>query len=46
MYYREEIIDGALCYKISPDGKWTPLSVKELTNRIVELQAQINKLRV
>jgi len=43
MYYREEIIDGVLCYKSSPRGEWTPLSAKALTNKIKDLQKLVKE---
>jgi len=44
MYYEEEIIDGVLHCKYSPNGKWHKLNDKQLTHKIETLQAEIKKL--
>lgn len=37
MYYDEQVVNGVLCYRLSPKGDWYPLSVQELTKRVIEL---------
>lgn len=41
MYRREKIIDGVLCVKSSPRGKWRPMTAEQLTNRITRLENKI-----
>lgn len=45
MYYREEIINGVLCCKYTPDGAWNPLSKEELTKRIEILQKKLDLIQ-
>lgn len=45
MYYAEEIINGVLCYKTTPDGDWTPLSLTVLTERLTDAKKLINDLQ-
>ncbi len=42
MYYTEEIINGILCYKTTPNGKWKEMSKEKLTKRILELQERLS----
>lgn len=35
MYYVEKVINGVLHYKTTPNCKWKPISVEELTRRLV-----------
>lgn len=44
MYYVEEIIDGVLCYKLSPEDEWHPVDIKTATKKIIKLQEQVKKL--
>jgi hypothetical protein len=44
MYYIESIIDGILCCKTSPHGDWRPLSQKNLTSKIVQLEEKLTQL--
>ena len=45
MYYAEEIVNGVLCFKTTPDGEWTPLSLTVLTERLTEANKRINELQ-
>lgn len=45
MYYVEEIVNGELCFKTSPNGKWQPLTNEQLTNRLLEARNQIETLQ-
>lgn len=45
MYYAEAIIDGVLCCRLTPDGKWYPLSPEDLTARIVNLKETLSELQ-
>ena len=33
MYYEEQWVDGALCWRTSPDGAWTRYTANELAHR-------------
>jgi len=41
MYYAEEIIDGILCFKTTPNGEWRPLDVRTLTSRLEKAKERI-----
>lgn len=43
MYYEEKIIDGVLCWRTSPDREFTPYSPQQLTERIEQYQAAIQR---
>lgn len=45
MYYKEEIIDGILCWKGTPNGAWIEKTKEQLTDEIVKLKAEIYRLR-
>ena len=52
MYYDEEIINGVLCYRHTPNGEFKQFTAEELTHKITiydnlisELQAKIAVLR-
>jgi len=36
MYYQEEVINGILCCKHSPNGEWIKLSKQSLTERLMK----------
>jgi hypothetical protein len=38
MYYREEIINGVLCFKTTPSGEWIQIDAARLTARLVKEQ--------
>ena len=42
MYYVEKVINGVLHYKTTPNGKWKPISVEELTKRVVEAERTLS----
>jgi len=44
MYYREEVIEGLLCYKSSPDGEWKQVSEAELQSRLNSAKLQVATL--
>jgi hypothetical protein len=44
MYYLERVIDGILCYRLTPNGTWHELSNKELTKRLLAAEAKISEL--
>lgn len=46
MYYEEQIIDGILSYRHSPNAEFTPFTAKELSQRVVQLKSEIKRLTV
>lgn len=36
MYYKEKMIDGVLNYRYTPNGKWIPFTLQEVTNKYLE----------
>lgn len=38
MYYKETIIDGVLCFKLSPNGEWKEFSKETLSKRVMEAE--------
>lgn len=40
MYHKEEIIDGILCYKSSPNDDWHPYTLEALTDKIVSCRKE------
>lgn len=44
MYYDEQIINGVLHWRGTPNGEWIPKNLHQLTERIVELEARIKLL--
>ena len=45
MYYKEEIVDGILCYKHTPDGEWIPMSPEKMTRKIMQLRIEVEILK-
>lgn len=45
MYYEEQFINGALCFRSNPRGEWTPLSAAQLNDVIREKDNEIKLLR-
>lgn len=41
MYYQEKIVNGILCCKHTPKGKWIPLSIEELSKRAVSAESTL-----
>ena len=35
MYYKEEVVNGVLCWKDTPDGKWNPFTPEQLTLQLM-----------
>jgi hypothetical protein len=42
MFYQEQIQDGVLCWRNSPDGAWQPFTVEELTKRIRKMEKRLH----
>jgi len=45
MYYVERVINGVLCCKSTPKGKWRELSKETLTNRILKLEKKLLEIK-
>ena len=45
MYYKEELINGVLCFRLTPDGEFKPLSSEQLTNTILNLRLEVERLQ-
>lgn len=45
MYHKEEIINGILCWKGTPNGKWVEYTQEQLTARIEKMKKEIADLR-
>lgn len=51
MYYEERIINGVVCYRTTPNGRWYAFDIKELSAKYAELkdvvlQMSINELNL
>ena len=44
MYYEERVIEGVLSWRGSPDGEWTPMTTRQLTDEIIFLRGEIEAL--
>ncbi len=44
MYYEEQVIDGQLCYRTTPDGPWAVVEYKELVDRVVFAEKKVRQL--
>ena len=44
MYYKEEVINGVLCFKTTPNGEWKQFTLEQLTNKIVNLKNEVSQL--
>jgi hypothetical protein len=43
MYYAEEIINGVLMFRISPDSSWLQLSIERISQRAVAAEKALHK---
>lgn len=46
MYYEEQIINGVVHFRTTPDGQFLPLSAVQLTMIIIQLRKQLDELMV
>jgi hypothetical protein len=46
MYYDEQVIDGVLCHRGTPDGEWTPFTAEQLTTKLQEAKAAVKQTAV
>lgn len=40
MYYDEQVIDGVLHYRTTPNGEWKPFSLPGLTAKYLDAKAR------
>lgn len=45
MYYKEQIVNGILCYKNTPDGEWIEKTKEQLTKKITQLKVDMARLQ-
>ena len=45
MFYREEVINGVLCYKVKPTGRWIEFTSEELTSKLEVLEEKLYRLK-
>jgi len=38
MYYEEQIINGVLCFRNTPNGEWSEFTIQQLSEKCVELK--------
>jgi hypothetical protein len=38
MYYDEQVIDGVLCHRSTPDGEWVPFTLKAFTTSLIAMR--------
>lgn len=38
MFYEEKVIGGVLCHRGTPDGKWIPFTIQEMTSKYEALR--------
>lgn len=42
MYYDEQVINGVLCHRSTPNGEWIPFTAESLTLSLVASRVQLN----
>lgn len=45
MYYEEQVINGVLCWRGTPDGEFKSMSANEITQRYVKLDVENQRLK-
>ena len=45
MYYEEELINGVLMFRTSPDGDWEQCSIEDIGQRFTNAKLEIEYLR-
>ena len=46
MFYEEQIINGVLMFRHTPDGEWVPYSIEDMSKRIVDIESLNEALRL
>lgn len=44
MYYQEKVINGILCCRYAPSGKWIALSKETLTERLMKCNKALGEI--
>jgi hypothetical protein len=44
MYYDEEVINGILCHRGTPDGEWIPFTPEQLTQKYIQAKERVFEL--
>jgi len=44
MFYEEQVINGVLCWRGTPNGEWTPKTPEQLTKLLVDARDEITSL--
>lgn len=44
MHYEEELINGRLMYRLSPEGKWAQCDVEKVSQRLVKAEETIKDM--
>ena len=45
MFYEEEVIDGILCFRTMPNGRWKQFTLVDLTGEYLEMKGQHERER-
>ena len=46
MFYEEQIINGMLMFRHTPDDEWMPYSIEDMSKRIVDIESLNEALRL
>lgn len=44
MYYDEEVVNGILCHRGTPNGKWIPFTPEQLTQKYIQAKDRVFEL--
>ena len=44
MYYEEKIVNGVLCSRKTPQGIWVPISIEQISQRVVIAEKRVKQL--
>lgn len=44
MYHEENVIDGVLCWRSTPNGEWIKYSDRQLTDKLMDISRQAESL--
>jgi hypothetical protein len=44
MFHEEKIINGRLCWRSTPEGKWQEYSVEQVTAKLEEVKQELQEL--
>ena len=43
MYYEEQVVNGVLSYRTTPNGKWEPCSLEIITTALVQARERLRE---